>query len=32
MLSKTSTYVNSCDGQIKSMYFLIENYDLLGKI
>ena len=31
MLSKSSTYVKSYDGQIKSMYFLIENDDLIEK-
>ena len=31
MLSKTSTYVRSCDGQTKWIYFLIENDDLLKK-
>ena len=32
MLPKTSTYVKSYDGQIKWMYFLIENDDLLKNI
>ena len=31
MPPKTSTYVKSYDGQIKWMYFLIENDDLLEK-
>ena len=31
MLPKTSTYVKSCDGQTKWMYFLIEDGDLLEK-
>ena len=31
MLLKTSTYVKSYDGQIKWMYFLIEDDDLLEK-
>ena len=31
MLSKTSAYVKSCDGQTKWMYFLIEDGDLLEK-
>ena len=31
MLPKTSTYVKSCDGQTKWMYFLIENDELLEK-
>ena len=31
MLPKTSTYVKSYDEQSKSMYFLIENNDLLQK-
>ena len=31
MLPKTSTYVKSCDGQTKWMYFLIEDDDLLEK-
>ena len=31
ILSKTSTYVKSYDGQTKWMYFLIENDDLLEK-
>ena len=32
MLPKTSAYVKSYDGQIKWMYFLIENDDLLKNI
>ena len=31
MLTKTSAYVKSYDGQIKWMYFLIEDDDLLEK-
>ena len=31
MLPKTSAYVKSCDGQIKWIYFLIEDDDLLEK-
>ena len=31
MLPKTSTYIKMYDGQTKSMYFLIENYDLLER-
>ena len=31
MLPKTSTYVKSCDGQRKWMYFLTEDDDLLEK-
>ena len=31
MLHKTSAYVKSYDGQIKYMYFLIEDDDLLEK-
>ena len=31
MLSKTSTYVKSYDGQTKGMYFFIEDDDLLRK-
>ena len=31
ILSKTSAYVKSYDGQIKWMYFLIEDDDLLEK-
>ena len=31
MLPKTSTYVKSCDGLTKWMYFLIEDDDLLEK-
>ena len=31
MLPKTNTYVKSYDGQIKCMYFLIEDDDLLEK-
>ena len=31
MLSKTSTYVKSYDGQTKLMYFLVEDDDSLGK-
>ena len=31
MLPKTSAYVKSYDGQIKWMYFLIEDDDLLQK-
>ena len=31
MLPKTSTYIKSYGGQTKSMYFLIENYDLLER-
>ena len=31
MLRKTSSYIKSCDGQIKWMHFLIEGYDLLEK-
>ena len=29
MLPKISAYVESCDGQTKWMYFLIEDHDLL---
>ena len=32
MLPKSSTYVKSCDGQTKWMYFLIEDDDLLNNI
>ena len=31
MLPKASAYVKSYDGQIKWMYFLIENDDLIEK-
>ena len=31
MLPKTSAYVKSYDGQIKSMYFLIEDNDFFKK-
>ena len=31
MLSKTRAHVKSCDGQIKWMYFLIEDGNLLNK-
>ena len=31
MLSKSSTYVKSYNGQTKSMCFLIENDDLIEK-
>ena len=31
ILPRTSTYVKSCDGQTKYIYFLIEDGDLLGK-
>ena len=31
MLPKTSTYVKSYNGQMKLMYFLTEDDDLLGK-
>ena len=31
LLPKTNTYVNSYDGQIKWMFFLIEADDLLEK-
>ena len=31
MLLETSAYVKSYDGQTKWMYFLIEDYDFLGK-
>ena len=31
MLPKTRTYIKSYDGQIKWMYFLIEDDDLLKK-
>ena len=31
MLPETSTYVRSCDGQTKWMYFLIDDDDLLEK-
>ena len=31
MLLKASTYVKSYDGQTRSMYFLIKDYDLLEK-
>ena len=30
MLPKTSAYVKSYDGEIKWMYFFIENDELLG--
>ena len=29
MLPETSTYVKRCDGEIKWMYFFIENDELL---
>ena len=32
MLPKTSAYIKSYDGQIKWMYFLIENDDLLKNV
>ena len=31
MLLETTTYIGSCDGQTKWMYFLIEDNDLLEK-
>ena len=31
MLPKTNTFVKSCDGQTKWMYFLIEDDELLDK-
>ena len=31
MLPKTTAYVKSYDGQVKWMYFLIEDYELLEK-